>query len=370
MKQLLYRLYALFFCLGRLLPAKENGVALISPHHADFHDSLGEVKAALEEKGGYDILLIRGSDIRGGFHVKNMFRFFAVQPIKLARVKYIFLNDNFNPLAFCPLRRSTVVTQLWHGEGALKKIGLSLQLPPEIEAVERKLYRKYTYAVSSSEDVRFVHQAAFDLPKERVLPLGSPRTDSFFRPFDTAGERQKFDAAYPQCKGKKLVLYAPTFRDDARADGELLSRFDGEAFREKFGGEYVLLVRLHPQVHGTGRVEGAVDVTDYPDIGTLLHLSDILITDYSSVFMDFVLLKKPCFFYAFDVEEYRKNRDFYGDYESTVPGPVARDFSELLRLLENPRADEERQEAFCRYHLGACDGGATSRVLREVMGIS
>lgn len=369
MKQLMYRLYALFFCLGRLLPQKANGVALISPHNGGFHDSLGEVKAALEQRGGYDILLIRGNDIKGKTDMKKMFRFFAVQPICLARMKYIFLNDNFNPLAFCPLRKSTVVTQLWHGEGALKKIGLCLHLPPAIEALERKLYRKYTYAVSSSEEVRFVHQTAFDLPPERVLAVGSPRTDTFFRPFDGAGERQKWDEAYPQCKGKKLILYAPTFRDDGAADGELLTHFDGAAFQKRFGQDCALLVRLHPQVHSGGTVEGAVDVTDYPDIGTLLHLSDVLITDYSSVFMDFVLLNKPCFFYAFDVEEYRKGRDFYGDYETTVPGPVATDFGTLLNLLENPQADEERLAAFRRYHLGACDGKATERVLQAVMGI-
>lgn len=369
MKKLFYFLYSIFFFFGRLLPVKERLVALVSPHNAAFTDSLGEIKSALEAKGGYEFLLISSSEIKGAAGVTGIIRFFTVKAARLARAKYIFLNDNFMPMASLRFHKDTVITQLWHGEGAFKKIGLALKLPADIEKREKRLYSKYTYVVCSSEAVVPIYCEAFGLPQSRVLPLGSPRTDAFFRPFDYAAGRAELDRLHPECRGKKLALYAPTFRDSPEQDKRLMAHFDIAAFNERFGDEYCLLVRLHPQVHSPASLDGAVDMTGAPNVGELLRLCDLLITDYSSICMDFALMGKPCVFYAFDLDEYNSSRSFYSDYYSLVPGKIAPDFNALLEAVADPQTDGKRLADFCSYHFGSPDGRATQRVINAVMGV-
>ncbi|MBQ6264680.1 MAG: CDP-glycerol glycerophosphotransferase family protein [Clostridia bacterium] len=367
MKILFYHIYALFFHLGRFLPHRENLVALVSPHNASLNDSLGEIKRALEEKGGYCFLTVSGADIRSQKSFSHLIRFFVINPVRLARAKYIFLNDNFMPMAYLHFRKGTVITQLWHGEGALKKMCLALNLPDDVVRLEKKVYRNYTYVIVSSEPIVPLWAQAFDKEEKDVLPLGSPRTDAFFRPFDYEKNRAEFDSLFPECKGKKLVLYAPTFRDSSEQDKSILEHFDTEKFNSRYADEYSLLIRLHPQVHSVNDISGAVNVTDYPDIIKLLHLTDVLITDYSSVFMDYVLLDKPCIFYPYDYEEYIKSRELFTDYFENVPGPVTGTFEGLLQALDSPQVDPDRYRVFKKYHLGSCDGSSAKRVIETVM---
>lgn len=367
MKKLFYYFYALMFHIGRLLPGNDRLVALVSPHNASLNDSLGEVKSVLEEKGGYRFLVVSGADIRSEKSFAATVRFFIINPVKLARAKYIFLNDNFMPMAFLHFRRGTVITQLWHGEGALKKICLALNLPEDVVRLEKKVYRNYTYVVVSSPAVIPFWAQAFNKDEKDVLPLGSPRTDAYFREFDYESARARFDEQHPECRGKKLVLYAPTFRDFPDEDRAIPEHFDTGVFNMRYADEYALLIRLHPQVHSAAVIGGAVDVTDYPDIINLLHLTDVLITDYSSVFMDYVLLDKPCIFYPYDYEQYTAGRELFTDYFENVPGPVVRTFDELLEALKSPQVDSVKYRAFKEYHLGSCDGGSAKRVVETVM---
>ncbi len=369
MKKLFYLVYRIFFNLGRLLPQNEKLVALVSPHNASFNDSLGEVKRVLEEKGDFEFLLISSAEIRGKASLFGVIRFFTLKAMALARAKYIFLNDNFMPMADLNFKKGTVITQLWHGEGALKKIGLHVNQPEEIKKRELRLYSKYTYLVCSSPAVVPIYAEAFNMPESRVLPLGSARTDALYRPFDYKAERAAFDLKYPECKGKKLAVYAPTFRDDPEKDGALMSHFDIDAFNRRFGDEYALIIRLHPQVHAPADLTGAVDATGYGNIGQLLQLCDLLITDYSSICMDFVLLRKPCIFYAFDLEYYNSSRSFYSDYRTLVPGKIAEDFPALLDAIADPELDEQKLSDFTAYHFGTPDGKAAERVVKAVMGI-
>ena len=172
MKKLFYYFYALLFHIGRLLPQNKKLVALVSPHNASLNDSLGEIKSVLEKKGGYEFMIVSGADIRTEKSISHMIRFFVVNPLRLARAKYIFLNDNFMPMAFLHFRSGTVITQLWHGEGALKKIGLNVNLPEKIVALEKKLYKKYTYLIVSSEPIVPLWAEAFNMDEKAVLPLG------------------------------------------------------------------------------------------------------------------------------------------------------------------------------------------------------
>ncbi len=377
MKKLFYALYALSFNICRIAPLKKNRVALVSPHNAAFNDSLGQIKREFEKRGEFEFVFISRKDLEivkqksltkiflSCFHAIG---FFTVKAYRLATSKYVFLNDNFMPMAKLNFNKQAVITQLWHAEGAFKKFGQALSVSKDIAQREAQCNKKLTYVVCSSKAVAPIYAQAFGVPEERVLPFGSPRTDCFFEDHDIPNLRKKLENEHPECRSKVLILYAPTFRDNAENDKMLLDSFDFEEFKSRFGDEYALLIRLHPQIHSTSvDMEVAVDVTSWPNVGELVLLCDILITDYSSICMDFALLEKPCVFYAFDLKDYIDGRNFYFDYKKYVPGPIAETFGELLDAIEKGGRDEDKLKEFRAFNFDEPDGKAAERVVDYII---
>ncbi len=374
MKKIFYSLYALFFNLSRIFPVKKNRVAFVAPHNGGEYDSLGILRAYIKEKGGYDIVTISTRDLRLDLSslssaVSSCIRaagFFTVKAKALATSKYVFLNDNFMPMALLKFSPKTVVTQLWHAEGAFKKFGLSAPLTDEVKEREKQCSARLDYVVCSSKNVAPVYAEAFGVDKSKVIALGAPRIDSLLKEQNIDEIREKFDALHPECKGKKLILFAPTFRDAPECDRKTVENIDMHTFRRELGNEYCLLIKLHPQINSGADVEGAVNVTTGYDINDLTLISDLLITDYSSVCMDFALLSKPCIFFAYDLEEYEKERSFYFDYETYVPGTVARDFPAVLDAIKNPRNDEEKLRRFRDFNFDYIDCNNTERIFNFI----
>ncbi len=372
MKNLFYSLYALFFNISRIFPIKKNRVALVAPHNGGSNDSLGVLKEFLEEKGGYDIVFISTNDLKLDFSgisalIKSCLKaagFFTLKAKALATSKFVFLNDNFMPMASLNFSKEAIVTQLWHAEGAFKRFGLSAPLTDEIREREKKCSQRLDYIVCTSKNVVPIYAEAFGVDESKTLPIGSPRTDRLFNK-DIKVLRSEFDKKHPECKGKKLILFAPTFRDSAEKDAALLSGIDSKKFAAELP-EYALLTKLHPQIHSSKPIEGATDVTK-EDIGMLTLICESVITDYSSVCMDFALLSKPCYFYAFDLEEYEDERSFYFDYESYVPGLVAKDFDTLIENIKNPRNSEEKLHSFRDFNFDCIDCNNTKRVFENII---
>ena len=373
MKRLFYMLYAAFFNICRIFPLKNNRVTFLSPHREKFTDSLGMVLKEVESRGGFDVVRISSADLsldRTVASVGRALSFFTRKAYLLATSKYVFLNDNFMPMSSLHFSKDAVITQLWHAEGVFKKFGLDIPQPPKVRARETAGAKKLTYVVCSSEGVAPYYAKAFGVEQSKVLPLGAPRSDVFFSERDKDGIRRRFDERYPECKGKKLVLYAPTFRDSEQDDKKLLQSFDFDAFDKRFNKTHKLLLRLHPQIHRCDIVQNcAVDVTDWDDVGELIEISEMMITDYSSVCMDAALIGKPILFYAFDLEKYADERSFYFDYETYVPGPVARDFDTLLDLIGGtaPQEYEQKLKKFREFNFGSPDGKAAKRVVESII---
>lgn len=378
MKHLFFKIYSMFFAIFRIFPINEKKLVFISMHNASFNDSLGYVEREfLIKDNSFNVHHITRKDLEldashgVGNLIKSIFRairFFTVKAYHLATAHYVFLNDNFMPMATLNFSEKTIITQLWHAEGAFKRFGQDIDQPPEIRSREVAGNKKLTYVVCSSSEVAPIYSSAFGIDEKRVLPLGSPRTDYFFEEHDVKSLREKFDSIHPECKCKKLVLYAPTFRDDEERDKKLLENLDVNYFTEKLGDEYALLVRLHPQVHlGKRPSGGAVDVTDYPNVNELVLLSDILITDYSSIAMDFALLRKPMLFFAFDLEYYENSRSFYEDYETYVPGKIVRTGKELVDSIAQGDFEQEKTEKFRIYNFADPDGHASERVAEYLL---
>ena len=176
-----------------------------------------------------------------------------------------------------------------------------------------------------------------------MLEIGYPRNDILFA---TGAEREAVSAdvrerlALPA--GKKVLLYAPTWRDDEYYVGgsyKISMMLDLEAARERLGDDHVLLVRRHPNVVDDipGAGDGFVfDVSTYPDMADLLAITDVLITDYSSVMFDFASTGRPMLFFTYDLAHYRdKLRGFYFDFEAEAPGPLLSTSDEVVAAIRD-----------------------------------
>ena len=378
MKKVFYFIYAVIFNFFSIFPLKKNKVVFLSPHNENFNDSLGAVMEEVIRRDEFRVVLISGRDLKlDTSNVKKIFSsigraisFFTVKAYHLATAHYIFLNDNFMPMGKLRFKKNAVITQLWHAEGAFKKFGLDIEQPDDVRELEKMGNSKLTYVVCSSEEVAPIYANAFGVSDYKVLPLGSARLDWFSEEINTDRLRADFDKKYPMCKGKQLALYAPTFRDNTADDERILDNFDVASFNERFGDKYTLLIRLHPQVHSNVRIpDGAVDVCDYGNVTELMRLCDFLITDYSSICMDFAIQDKPVYFYAFDLDRYERDRSFYFDYESYVPGPVAKDFQTLLNLINSTVSEtyRKRRYDFNYSNFGTPDGKAAERIVDRII---
>ncbi len=370
MKKLFYSLFGFFFRICRSFPVRRNRVSLVSPHKGGNHDSLMEICDYLNSKGGFEIIFISSSqldfDSRHIFaSIGQIFNFFIMKAMMLATSEYVFLNDNFMPMANLRFSEQTVVTQLWHAEGAFKKFGLMTDLPEDIRTRQQQCSDRLTYVICSSKNVVPVYSKAFGVLEKQVLPLGSARVDYLLREHNTDALRHELEFRHPGCVGKKLILYAPTFRDDPYDDREILSHISPGLFSRELGNEYALLVKLHPQVHNGGTPESAIDVTNY-DIADLTLLCDLLITDYSSVCMNFALLNKPCIFFAFDLDKYERERSFCFGYEDYVPGPIVKNFDELIEAIKNPQTADNMQR-FREFNFDYFDCDNTKRIVERII---
>lgn len=359
------KVFAQVFNFFRRWKVKENRVTLIEKLDTGGTGSLFEIKRECEKRGlALEFHVIRHADYETSLrNLPGLLALFTKKAFYMATSSCIFLNDNFMPMAYMKIAPETTVVQLWHGMGSFKKFGGSTQLEPELLEELTKVNQNVTHILASSENIRKNYAEAFCVPEGKVLAIGCPQVDYYFRKHDRKKIRDRLDKKFPQMKGKKLALYAPTFRDDPKRDRELLSHFDFEKFERECGEEYCLAVRLHPQIQSSEVPKQVPDLTGYPDVRQLLLVTDLLIADYSSIAVEYSLLEKPILLYAFDKKWYLdQDRGFYYDYESTAPGPILETMEELCDCIRRKDWELEKGRAFARLHNDYFDSQSARRV--------
>ncbi|WP_062108591.1 CDP-glycerol glycerophosphotransferase family protein [Bacillus niameyensis] len=295
---------------------------------------------------------------------------------QIATSRYFIIDDFYFPIYVIKPRKGVEIVQLWHSAGAFKKFGLSTvdkPFGPSRDYLKHvAIHGNYSKAyVSSSEVIPFFAEA-FNMPEEKIYPLGVPRTDYFYSKDVIANLRADFFAAFPELKGKKILLYAPTFRGKSHYQDEFELPFDVNKMAEQLGENYALLIHLHPYMQATdlklGANRFAVHIKDAFVIEELLAVSDLLITDYSTVFFDYSLLGRPIIFYPYDLEDYIRSRDFYYSYEDLIPGPMVTDTDSLIHLIKeraySTKEVSEFRERFFDHH----DGRAAERIAHHIFG--
>jgi CDP-ribitol ribitolphosphotransferase len=236
-----------------------------------------------------------------------------------------------------------------------------------------RIHANYDVCLVGSAEAATHYADAFGLPPDRFRwDLGIPRTDLFF----DLPRRRAAEAAVRERYGipshRRVVLWAPTFRGDRVTDARDAGTLDLAALARQLGSDHLLLLRLHPFVRARTEipVEAAAfvrDVSDHHDITELMLVSDVLVTDYSSAIFEFSLLARPMAFFAPDLDAYERERGFYADYRSWVPGPVFERTDALVAWLRDDPGDTDRVRRFADASFAVADGRATQRLVDEVL---
>lgn len=303
--------------------------------------------------------------------------------IALRQAKYWFFN--FRALEHWIPTKKQVYTQCWHGT-PLKRLGYDINGSHNAMNSQKELRDKYRtdakhfkYLLSPSAFTSKRLYDAFNLgennPNARIVEEGYPRNDFLVNHTDEDVEKIKEKLHIPN--DKKVILYAPTWRDnqhDSRLGYVYKLGIDFDKLRSDLEDEYVILFRPHYFIANSfdfKRYDGfVINAAGVDDINELYIVSDMLITDYSSVFFDYAILKRPVIFFMYDIEEYKNDiRGFYLEL-SELPGPVVTEEKELLSQIRHKSEHfsyDSRYKSFNKRFNYLEDGKASGRVVKTIV---
>jgi len=301
----------------------------------------------------------------------------------LHKAKYWFLNfrapDHWKPSS------GQIYVQCWHGT-PLKRLGYdisatdnSMNSIKEIREKYRTDAERFSYLVSPCRFSTEKFITAWNLQEmgraKDVVETGYPRNDYLTKYKDADIGRIKEQLGLDK-SDKKIILYAPTWRDnqhDSKLGYVYKNPVDFDLLKRQLGDKYIILFRAHYFVANSfdfDKYDGFIyDVSEHDDINDLYIVSDILITDYSSVFFDYAILERPIIFYMYDIEEYRDEmRGFYLDTDE-LPGPIVEKEEELIREIISAydTYDQCKVEKFNRVYNELNDGDASKRLVELVI---
>lgn len=314
------------------------------------------------------------------------------QIVKRARLTYLYymaiakvwVFDCRQP-EFLIKRNDTVYIQTWHGT-PLKKLALDMEQIDSVvsSSIEdyHEAFRKNTdtwdYLISQNRFSTETFKRCFAFEEKPILEIGYPRNDILFRKNKPDSIRH-LKKKYGIPLDKKVILYAPTWRDNefyGQGRYKFVSPLDFNLAKERLSDEYVFLVKYHYLVADQidwSQYEGFVYSFDEKvDISRLYLIADMLITDYSSVMFDYSILKRPMLFFAYDLENYKDNlRGFYFDFLEEAPGPISKDTNQLLDdILSYDAAKwQEKYKAFNEKYNHVDDGKASDKVTNLICDI-
>lgn len=275
--------------------------------------------------------------------------------------KYVFLCDYFLPVSSCKKKEETMVVQLWHCGGILKKMGIDAldDIPCYYKLNPHKNYNLMTV---SAPNCIPVFTRCMNLSHGIVQSTGISRSDIYFDSCFNRKCKLNFFQQYPKAYGKKIVLWAPTFRGNA-SDPFLVGKEDILKLQKELGLEWVVLIKAHPYIDRQQLISNCKIPAE-----KLLPIIDVLITDYSTILFDYMLYEKPFVLFAPDFDEYQKQRGFYIDYNS-LPGPVITKGNKLASavksVLENP--DRTLLKKGHELYMENCDGNSTKRIISLIL---
>ena len=368
--------------LARLRPIQER-VYIVANRDGELRGNLAEIERTLRALPAPPTILreVESEGERsGGVPILNLF--IAVLRIvkrsyRVATSRVVIVDDYFFPIYPVKKRSGVTIIQVWHACGAFKRFGRAT-LESEWGADEIFLkwvpiHANYDLTLVSSAAIAQIYADAFGQPVERITAaFGIPRTDALASsPRRDATERE-VRTRLGLTDSRPTILYAPTFRGADLKGADAPELLDIAALFRALGGQYRLILRLHPFVKSAMRIpeearDFVVDASREPDVNEVMLAADILVTDYSSIIFEYALLNRPMAFLAPDLAAYERERGFFFDYRSGVPGPVVQTTEQLVAWINTKAFDLPRVAKFAAESFDVMDGHATERLVEQVV---
>lgn len=281
--------------------------------------------------------------------------------------------------SYLPKRKSQFFINTWHGGGAYKKVHFDVAAGKTDKKIYEIFAKQTDCHVSSSKMFTKCMSESTKVPEDKFLETGMPRNDCLiqYHREEMEGNRSlvqkkqqeilKKMGILKQVKGKKILLYAPTFRGDANHgyfQNSLNFSLVLKSFEKRFSGEWVLLFRGHHKIPAM-EMERCIQVSDYEDMQEILLCTDALITDFSSVMWDYMFLQRPGFLYIPDLELQQKEHPFYTEVKDW-PFEAAVSNEQLCSMIES--YEEEKALAKIEAHkelLGSVETGCACEKLAD-----
>ena len=334
----------------------------------------------LKNNKDYEYVWVKNNDFHIPGRPKTVKRSSLKYYYYIARAKYIVSNVRM-PNNYIK-RDDQVFLQTWHGT-PLKRLAGDMEdvhMPGTNSARYKRNFNretsKWDYLIAPNQYSADIFKRAFWFDN-KMLDTGYPRNDVLTNNNDTnLINSLKKQMNLPS--DKKIILYAPTWRDDEFykvGKYRFTLQLDLHRMKEELGDDYIILLRMHYVVSSnidlTGLEDFAYDFSSYNDISELYLVSDILITDYSSVFFDYANLKRPILFYTYDIEKYQGQlRGFYIDMNTELPGPLLSTNDEVLDSIKNIQDVQNKyKDRYTSFYNRFCswdDGRSSENVFKEV----
>lgn len=361
-----------FFHLFRLFPINSRKIILCSYFGKGYGDNSKYIAEEIIDKGlDYDMVWLLNKELMNNHNLPSQVRpvlYDSIWSIYEMATAAVWI-DNARQPYYIRKRKGQYYIQAWHGSPAMKKIEKDAENSLSEGYVRQAIFdsKKADLFLSNCKWYSDLARSSFWYDGE-ILECGTPRNDILFKTNVVLQNevRQYFNLS----KHSKIALYAPTFRTDYSLDAYKLDYKNFIAkLIEKFGGEWTLLVRLHPNIQNKADElllgEDIINASGYDDLQELLTVADLVVTDYSSLMFDFALRRKPCLLYAVDIEEYKKDRDFYFSFNE-LPFPLAESNSQLMSVIERFDNDKYVQDVNKFFlNIGSVENGQASELVVE-----
>lgn len=298
------------------------------------------------------LFVINDSELRNSLSSKYGKQYFieteSIQGIRQALSAGVWFTSGGLPAYGIGLHKKRLIINLWHGV-PLKKIAL---LDPNLKKAARIYFKKifsenYTCILTTSHELIPLMARSFAVSEDKIKVWGQPRNDGLFQKNDC---REILGQLFPDLpEYTKTVLYAPTFRDYGQVQLFPFKDFDQEqleAFLEE--KNMLLFIRTHVAEQGSaapylGKRIRFLGNEQAEDVTGILNIFDCLITDYSSIYIDYLLTDKPMIFLPYDRQQYLDGRGMNFDYDDVTPGPKPETFNDFLDAL-SPKEDFWKSE--------------------------
>lgn len=323
------------FSVVKLLPVQKK-VVYISRQMNETPLDFVLIKKAMEENYPDCKNVVLAKRIPDGILGKIGYLFHMLEQMyHIATAKVVVLDTYCILVSILKQREELVVIQIWHAIGAFKKFGYSILDKPEGSSAKvanlMRMHHNYTYVFSSSEFAKQYFAEAFNQPMEKMKVFPLPRLDVLLDARIQQDTKTKIYAKYPQLKdsNKKVIVYAPTFRKTKGVLEEGVEKLLNQIDYSK----YEIIVKPHPLTKFDQKDARAIYDHEF-ESSAMFHVADYVLTDYSAIAFEAMLLDKKLFLYAFDYDSYQDGRDFYIDYATYFSGVICKNAKEVIEKIE------------------------------------